>query len=393
MAEELSGFRFPIEHLENLISQMEKGIEPMMTDLEKLEVKRLYKMKTEELFDDDEPLSAEEEEYRQKLVKNSIEEAKRKAHKQDVKIIKLSEAQMKQLEEDMSSSLVRPNPNTLYNKSDDELYKSAEERIMNDKLKKLRNCYYDADEWVSKIQLIWEAVALELKSDRYAYLGNYQNRVNAFNEGRIVLNIQIPKLYLNRVTPITDPELLMGIMKGEVKVVDRASESDIKKKSYRNSELVSMYVPTISDAEHDYYSIMHKKGYETPESGAIIAKSTISNRYVPSSEKKSKGFGILDEKGVPIQYDWLNEGAQEYYRRLHGLHTTIDDIVENLQRNNNGKINKVLADRMNKFVSTYNRGGVEEVKPDWLSSSLQVSPSVVKMEQELLQAIQLNNPE
>ena len=102
MAEELKGFMFPIEHLENLISQMEKGIEPMMSDLEKLEVKRLYKMKTEELFDDDEPLTAEEEEYRQKLVKNSIEEAKRKAHKQDVKIIKLSEAQMKQLEEDMS---------------------------------------------------------------------------------------------------------------------------------------------------------------------------------------------------------------------------------------------------------------------------------------------------
>ena len=241
MAEELKGFMFPIEHLENLISQMEKGIEPMMSDLEKLEVKRLYKMKTEELFDDDEPLTAEEEEYRQKLVKNSIEEAKRKAHKQDVKIIKLSEAQMKQLEEDMSSSLVRPNPNTLYNKSDDELYKSAEE-------------------WISKIQLIWEAVALELKSDRYAYLGNYQNRVNAFNQGRIVLNIQIPKLYLNRVTPITDPELLMGIMKGEVRVVDRASESEVKKKSYRNSELVPAYAPVISDAEHDYYSAMHRKG-------------------------------------------------------------------------------------------------------------------------------------
>lgn len=393
MAEELKGFMFPIEHLENLISQMEKGIEPMMSDLEKLEVKRLYKMKTEELFDDDEPLTAEEEEYRQKLVKNSIEEAKRKAHKQDVKIIKLSEAQMKQLEEDMSSSLVRPNPNTLYNKSDDELYKSAEERIMNDKLKKLRNCYYDADEWISKIQLIWEAVALELKSDRYAYLGNYQNRVNAFNQGRIVLNIQIPKLYLNRVTPITDPELLMGIMKGEVRVVDRASESEVKKKSYRDSELVPAYAPVISDAEHDYYSAMHRKGYETPESGAIRAKSTIYNRYVPTSEKKSKGFGILDEKGVPIQFDWLNEGAQEYYRRLHGLRTTVDDIVENLQRNNGGKINKVLADRMNKFVSTYNRGGVEEVKPDWLSSSLQVSPSVVKMEQDLLRAIQLNNPD
>lgn len=393
MAEELKGFMFPIEHLENLISQMEKGIEPMMSDLEKLEVKRLYKMKTEELFDDDEPLTAEEEEYRQKLVKNSIEEAKRKAHKQDVKIIKLSEAQMKQLEEDMSSSLVRPNPNTLYNKSDDELYKSAEERIMNDKLKKLRNCYYDADEWISKIQLIWEAVALELKSDRYAYLGNYQNRVNAFNQGRIVLNIQIPKLYLNRVTPITDPELLMGIMKGEVRVVDRASESEVKKKSYRNSELVPAYAPVISDAEHDYYSAMHRKGYETPESGAIRAKSTIYNRYVPSSEKKSKGFGILDEKGVPIQFDWLNEGPQEYYRRLHGLRTTVDDIVENLQRNNGGKINKVLADRMNKFVSTYNHGGVEEVKPDWLSSSLQVSPSVVKMEQDLLRAIQLNNPD
>lgn len=393
---DMSGFMFPEEHLRDLIEKIESGIEPMMSDLEKVELKRYMKMQQDELFGDDEEdeiLTEDEKEYRERVFKQSLEEAKRKARKTDVMIIKLSDEQKDQLREEMSSSLVRPNPNTLYNKSQDELYKSAEERIISEKLKRARNCYYDPKEWVAVIENIKAGVEMELRSDKYIFLGNYEKRVQAFNEGKIQLMIPIPKLYLNRVTPVTDPELLKGILKGDVEVVDRAALDVVKKKNYKDSELVPVNVSTIGQAEHNFYAEWHRKGYDTPISPAIRAKSTIYNRYIAPSEKHYKGFGILDKDGVPVVFDWLNNSPKEYFRQLHNLRTTPEDIVENVKKNNGGKVNKVLLEKMNKFLDAYKRGGVqvEEDKPGWISSSIDVNPNVVKMEQDLLRAIQLNS--
>jgi hypothetical protein len=78
---------------------------------------------------------------------------------------------------------------------------------------------------------------------------------------------------------------------------------------------------------------------------------------------------------------------------LHGLKPNMDDIVDNVQKANGGKINKVLGERLNKLMHTDPRGIVaEEKKPNWLSASVQVKPDVVKLEQELLNAIQVTNP-
>jgi hypothetical protein len=173
---DMSGFMFPEEHLRDLIEKIESGIEPMMSDLEKVELKRYMKMQQDELFGDDEEdeiLTEDEKEYRERVFKQSLEEAKRKARKTDVAIIKLNDEQKEQLREEMSSSLVRPNPNTLYNKSQDELYKSAEERIISERLKRARNCYYDPKEWVAVIENIKAGVEMELRSDKYIFLGNY----------------------------------------------------------------------------------------------------------------------------------------------------------------------------------------------------------------------------
>lgn len=394
---QFKGLLLPVEHLQSLIDKMDSGVEVAMSDLEKMEVKKYMKMLSSQLFDDDDDdtaLSPEEESRRAEIMKRQLEEAKRKAHKDDVATIKLTEAQRAELEDEMDVAYVRPNPCTNYNKTDDQLYKSVEEKALSDKLNRIRNCYYDAAEWCAVMDIIMEGVDYELKSDKFAYLGSYEARLAAFNAGKLKLQVQLPKLYLNRITPENDPEVLRGIYNGDITVVDRSQLDGIHHKSYKNSELVKLDIPIIGNAEHQYYVQMHRKGFQTPLSGAIKAKSTIYNRYIDNNKNKyDKPFGIVDKNGVPIAYDWLKLGPQEYYRMLHGLKPNMDDIVDNVQKANGGKINKVLGERLNKLMHTDPRGIVaEEKKPNWLSASVQVKPDVVKLEQELLNAIQVTNP-
>jgi hypothetical protein len=395
---QFKGLLLPVEHLQSLIDKMDSGVEVAMSDLEKMEVKKYMKMLSSQLFDDDDDddteLSPEEESRRAEIMKRQLEEAKRKAHKEDVATIKLTEAQRAELEDEMDVAYVRPNPCTNYNKTDDQLYKTVEEKALSDKLNRIRNCYYDAAEWCAVMDIIMEGVDYELKSDKFAYLGSYESRLAAFNAGKLKLQVQLPKLYLNRITPENDPEVLRGIYNGDITVVDRSQLDGIHHKSYKNSELVKLDIPIIGNAEHQYYVQMHRKGFQTPLSGAIKAKSTIYNRYIDNNKNKyDKPFGIVDKNGVPIAYDWLKLGPQEYYRMLHGLKPNMDDIVDNVQKANGGKINKVLGERLNKLMHTDPRGIVaEEKKPNWLSASVQVKPDVVKLEQELLNAIQVTNP-
>lgn len=395
---QFKGLLLPVEHLQSLIDKMDSGVEVAMSDLEKMEVKKYMKMLSSQLFDDDDDddteLSPEEESRRAEIMKRQLEEAKRKAHKEDVATIKLTEAQRAELEDEMDVAYVRPNPCTNYNKTDDQLYKTVEEKALSDKLNRIRNCYYDAAEWCAVMDIIMEGVDYELKSDKFAYLGSYESRLAAFNAGKLKLQVQLPKLYLNRITPENDPEVLRGIYNGDITVVDRSQLDGIHHKSYKNSELVKLDIPIIGNAEHQYYVQMHRKGFQTPLSGAIKAKSTIYNRYIDNNKNKyDKPFGIVDKNGVPIAYDWLKLGPQEYYRMLHGLKPNMDDIVDNVQKANGGKINKVLGERLNKLMHTDPRGIVaEEKKPNWLSASVQVKPDVVKLEQELLNTIQVTNP-
>ena len=394
-----SGLNLPVEHLQSLIDKMESGIEVALSDIEKLEIKKYMKIMSSQLFDDDDEtdeLSPEEEAKRAEIMKRQLEEAKRKAHTKDVTVIKLTEAQRKELEDDMCVAFVRPNPNTLYNKTDEELYKNAEEKILSDKLNRIRNCYYDADKWRAVVDVIREGIDYELRGDKFAYLGNYESRLKAFNAGKIKVNIQLPKLYLNGITPETDPEVLMGIYNGDITVVDKCElERGSHHKSYKDSKVIPIEVGLIGNSEYNYYVQMHRRGYQTPLSGAIKAKSTIYDRYVDNNSKDpyDKPFGIVDENGIPIQYDWLKLGAQEYYRLLHKIKPNMDDIIDNVQKANNGKINKVLGERMNKLMNTDVRGySTEKVEPNWLSASVQVKPEVVKPEQDLLNAIQVTNP-
>jgi hypothetical protein len=71
----------------------------------------------------------------------------------------------------------------------------------------------------------------------------------------------------------------------------------------------------------------------------------------------------------------------------------MDDIVDNVQKANGGKINKVLGERMNMLMKVDSRGySTEKPEPNWISASVQVKPDVVKLEQELLNGIQVTNP-
>ena len=114
MEENNNKYVYPVEELDKIIDQMSKGITPMMSDQMQLEVKLRYKELQNELFDgDDEDIDTEDIKRHNEMMKQHLEEQRRKATKNDVVIIKLSEEQQKQIREDMEVSIVRPKPNSM----------------------------------------------------------------------------------------------------------------------------------------------------------------------------------------------------------------------------------------------------------------------------------------
>ena len=107
MEENNNKYVYPVEELDKIIDQMSKGITPMMSDQMQLEVKLRYKELQNELFDgDDEDIDTEDIKRHNEMMKQHLEEQRRKATKNDVVIIKLSEEQQKQIREDMEVSIV-----------------------------------------------------------------------------------------------------------------------------------------------------------------------------------------------------------------------------------------------------------------------------------------------
>ena len=112
-------YTFPIEDLDHLIDQLNQGIKPAVPEEMLFEARIRYKELQNELFDgEDEEVSAADIKRHNELLKQKIESDRRKAHKENIKIAKISEKQKAKLMEAVSTSLVRPTYSN-YNKTDE----------------------------------------------------------------------------------------------------------------------------------------------------------------------------------------------------------------------------------------------------------------------------------
>ena len=393
MEENNNKYVYPVEELDKIIDQMSKGITPMMSDQMQLEVKLRYKELQNELFDgDDEDIDTEDIKRHNEMMKQHLEEQRRKATKNDVVIIKLSEEQQKQIREDMEVSIVRPNPNSMYNLSDDELYSSEERKVIQQKLSRIKNCYYNQIDYVNAIKILKEAIEYSLAND-YPWLSK-EEAIKQFNEGKIKFTYcNIPKLYINYQTQITDKDVLKGIVTGEIELVDR-DEKPQKKKVNKDSEEVAYDYNIIGSTDYENMLKMHVKGYDTPISTIIKAKSTIYNRYsLPSSNRFSlNGNNKNDE---PMLFDWTQEDAgRKYFNLKHGKQYTVNDMIRDVNQDNDKALNNVLNINASEFMRSLKTVNNQQTgySPAIISTSLQPNPEAVQIEQNILNAIRMNNP-
>lgn len=393
MEENNNKYVYPVEELDKIIDQMSKGITPMMSDQMQLEVKLRYKELQNELFDgDDEDIDTEDIKRHNEMMKQHLEEQRRKATKNDVVIIKLSEEQQKQIREDMEVSIVRPNPNSMYNLSDDELYSSEERKVIQQKLSRIKNCYYNQIDYVNAIKILKEAIEYSLAND-YPWLSK-EEAIKQFNEGKIKFTYcNIPKLYINYQTQITDKDVLKGIVTGEIELVDR-DEKPQKKKVNKDSEEVAYDYNIIGSADYENMLKMHVKGYDTPISTIIKAKSTIYNRYsLPTNNRFSlNGNNNNDE---PMLFDWTQDDAgRKYFNLKHGKQYTVNDMIRDVNQDNDKALNNVLNINASEFMRSLKTVNNQQTgySPAIISTSLQPNPEAVQIEQNILNAIRMNNP-
>lgn len=398
---------YPVEELDTYIEQMMNGIQPMLDDQMLMEVKLRWAERNREEFgtDDEEILDEETIREHNRILKKKVQDSNRKASTKDVVVITISDEQKTKIREEMSVSIVRPNPNDQYHQPDNKMDQSEESKAIREKLKGLRNSYSNQTDYVNAIKIIKEAIEVSLGKygdGDYPWL-SYEEAVKKFNAGEIKFTMQMPKLIINYSTIITDPEVLKGIISGEVVLKNRNEEEEenqYKPRKKRNSEFVYMDYEVTGSEEYAQMVEAHRNGYDTPMSTVIRSKSTIYNpKHSPLLRNKSI---TNNDSNVPELYDWMREGAgDDYYDIIHNRKPRSSDIVRAIDEANGNNINSSLYTNANSFLASMkdgysNTGGYDYTLPNYMQPAADSNPNydvdAANIEKELLSQIKLNNP-
>lgn len=380
-------YNYPLEQLDKLVVMVyQEGRTPLLPDALKQEVALRY----QELqhMDDDED---EDEDYRTAVQQHEdamrkIEEERRKSHSRNVIILELTEEEKRELHEGMSASYVRSDPNSEYNMSDDDMNADAERKAIYKSLRSIGKIYYHQEDYRNAINIIHRAIEYSLRND-YPWL-TFEEACEEFKEGRIKYTFaQLPLLYIDYNTQITDPKVLAGIVSGEIHLIDKDQEP-VKKKKVKSKPVDADYT-IIGPEEHAEYVKIHNAGYNTPISTILKSCSTIYNRYViPSSLQ----FGSSQQKELPT-VDWTQPGAgQAYFDALHNIqHNTVSDVVSFLNEQNDKKLNHVIGNGMREFTHAW--GPKQETSFKTLSTSLEHHDKAVEIENRILEMMRQTNPQ
>lgn len=409
MADESMKYIYPVDELDKIIEQMNMGIQPMISDEMMTEVQLRIKEINKMVFDEEEEeddVDAATRLRHQEMIKQQLQKERRKATTHNVIIIDISDEQKQKIREEMSESIVRPDPNNTYNKNNDELFTDIERKKIFEKLKSLKNCYYTQQDWVNAMKIIYEAIDVSLgkygNSD-YPWL-SYEEAVKQFNEGKIKFRYcEIPKLYVNYSSQISDPQLLKGIMTGDVILKSKSDDDVSKVNKNKKYEAVSFDYEITGDEMYHQMIAAHKAGYDTPMSTIIKHKSTV---YNPTSLPFGNRFSQknLDKNGEPILFDWSKEGAGEsYFNMVKGRKTDSTNIMRFVNSQNDDMINGPLVTRnaqefLKSMKGVSNSGGYDYMLPNYAqpaqdnSGNMNYNMQAAQMEQELLASIKLNNP-
>ena len=388
-------FIHSLKDIDKWIMDEDQGVSMMLTKIQRQEMDLRRKQLIAERdgtdeYEDDEFLDILEEHAK---LTEKMEQRNVATHKHDIAFRPLRPNQQKQLEEDMQISIVRNDADSEYNKTDEELFGDKERRDILQRLSRIRNIYYDPLSYRAAILTIKDAIEYSLKHD-YPWIKTVEETVQQFNEGKIKYLGNIPKLYLGFGTDqVTDPQILAGIVSGEITVVDKDEEDKElkrKRKERREYKPVKMKYDVIRSNEYQHYVRLHNQGYDTPISVILKSKSQLFDRL---SMPFSFSITSQEKKNEPEVFDWLQPNAGEiFYCQQNNIpRNTTSKIISMINSENNNELNQNISSSMHDFIHAWSHPQtqlqtVEDVKP------IQQSEQAMALEQNLLNSLRMNNP-
>lgn len=393
-------FVHSIKDIDSWILAEDEGQTMMLTKIQKLEMSlRRKQLAADEYgydeYDDQEYIDMEEE---HKQLTEDIKKANEATHRNDVAFRPLKPDIKRQLEEDMKVSIVRNNADSEYNKTDEELFGDKEKREILQKLSRIRNIYYDPISYRAAILTIKAAIEYSLKHD-YPWLQSYQEAVEQFNSGKIKYLGNIPKLYLGFGTnQVTDPQILAGIISGDVQVIDKdEEEKELRKKrkqQQKDYKPVSMEYDIVRSDEYKNYVKLHNLGYDTPISMILKNKSQLFDRlsmpFSFASQTQQQKTNLDD-----LEFNWFQDNAGEiYYCEKNGIpRNTQSSIISILNKQMNGELNPYVSTYMQEFIQAFSHPE-KYTNPQVINQAKLIEPSTeaLQLEQNILESIRMNNP-
>lgn len=343
-------FTYPVDQIDKMIQMIDSGQKPFgMTEVLKTEIelrrKQLRQMAAvyeDELDDDDMSL----EEIHQRMTAE-IEANRRKATvKMDAPFRKLSDADAQKLLEEMSASVVRSDPDSSYNKTDEELYKDAEAREIMMGLKSIRARYSDPIAWSAAFKRMLKGVEYSLRHDHPM---SYEEAVEAFNAGKLKYTYgPIPQLWIGPKR-VTDTRVLHEILNGNVKVVSRREEEEkFKKVKRKRGNPVNVDYGIIGPQEYAEGVALHNRGIDS--SIGVILKSHQSLFDRLSVPFMFNGGQKKEQDTIPL-FDWGQpEAGREYYNLTRDVHVDrVAMIFDALNKTNGGQLNQTILQNMRDF--------------------------------------------
>ena len=343
-------FTYPVDQIDKMIQMIDSGQKPFgMTEVLKTEIelrrKQLRQMTAiyeDELDDDDMSL----EEIHQRMTAE-IEANKRKATvKMDAPFRKLSDADAQKLLDEMSASVVRSDPDSSYNKTDEELYKDAEAREIMMGLKSIRARYSDPIAWSAAFKRMLKGVEYSLRHDHPM---SYEEAVEAFNAGKLKYTYgPIPQLWIGPKR-VTDTRVLHEILNGNVKVVSRKEEEEkFKKVKRKRGKPINVDYGIIGPQEYAEGVALHNRGIDS--SIGVILKSHQSLFDRLSVPFMFNGGQKKEQDTIPL-FDWGQpEAGREYYNLTRDVHVDrVAMIFDALNKTNGGQLNQTILQNMRDF--------------------------------------------
>lgn len=333
-------YSFPVDDLDEVVNKINMGIIPSIPEEMMVEVRIREKELRSLLFDDDDDdmiTEAEIKAHKERMEKK-MEENRHKAHREDIKVIKIGPKARARLEQSVSASLVRPDV-TDYVKSDEELYSSEKERKLLEKMARIKSRYQNSSDFRHAMEIIREYIEFKLVEEN-------RNRSKdevfaAFHAGQIKLNIRLPKLFSDFVHEITDPKILADVASGKVTLKSKSEvEEEIEICDYTQGELTENMMVPITGNEYNMLLEEAKNGEHNILTPILRSRSTVFKYALPTTNQFSKTYGKPkheETKYIPtIDYCDTNQSA-ELVNKISGFDPTNPNNVVAILNEENGR--------------------------------------------------------